>query len=206
MFDVSDLRPTIVPRSDQLNAEQLLAGPMVLTVTDVRAGSEDQPVVVHYEGDNGRPFKPCKTMRKVLILAWGPDGRQWIGKSMRVYNDTSVRFGGTEVGGIRISHMTDIERDIRVSLTATKGKKALNTVERMDPPTDAHLSAINAAATEDELRAAYMAAKGSTRDRSRLAEYAAAKDARKAAIQQPAQPDADAPDPFVAEMDAAAKA
>lgn len=122
---VEDLRPTIVPKSDQLNAEQLLGGPMVLKITDVRIGSgDDQPVVVHYEGENGRPYKPCKTMRKLLIHAYGPNGLQWIGKSLQVYNDPSVKFGGEDVGGIRISHMSDIPSGLKVSLTSTRGKKA----------------------------------------------------------------------------------
>jgi hypothetical protein len=132
-IDISDLRPTIVPKSDQLNSEQLLAGPITIAVTEVRVGSSDeQPIIIHYEGDNGRPFKPCKTMRKVLILGWGPDGRNWVGKSMTLYNDPLVKFGGAEVGGIRISHMSDIDRWIKVSLTATKGKKALHVIERLD--------------------------------------------------------------------------
>lgn len=130
MLDVSNLSPTIIPKSDQLNADQLVGGPMTVTVTDVRVtSSDDQPVVIHYQGDNGRPYKPCKTMRKVLIFAWGEDGRQWLGRSMTLYHDASVRFGNAEVGGIRISHMSDIEQTIRVNLAATKGKKALNTIE-----------------------------------------------------------------------------
>lgn len=130
MSEVADLRFTIVPKSDQLNSEQLLAGAMTVRVTDVRIGSSDeQPISVHYEGENGRPFKPCKTMRKVLIFAWGPDGREWIGRSMTLYCDPQVRFGGAEVGGIRISHMSDIAGEIKVSLTATKGKKALHTIK-----------------------------------------------------------------------------
>ncbi|MDI9680436.1 hypothetical protein [Burkholderia cenocepacia] len=128
MSDITDLRGTIVPKSDQLNAEQLLAGDLTITVTDVRMGSEDQPVILHYENDEGRPYKPCKTMRKLLIFAWGEDGRNWTGKSMTLYNDQAVRFGGMVVGGIRISHLSHIEREISLSLTATKGKKALHTV------------------------------------------------------------------------------
>ena len=120
-IDVSDLRSTIIPKSDQLNAEQLLGGPITVTITDVRIGSSaEQPISVHYEGENGRPYKPCKTMRKVLIFAWGPDGREWIGRGLTLYNDPQVKFGGDEVGGIRISHMTDIDRDVQVSLTATR--------------------------------------------------------------------------------------
>jgi hypothetical protein len=135
MRDVSDLRSTIIPKSDQLNAEQLLTGPMTITVTDVRVGAGDeQPVIVHYENDGGRPFKPCKTMRKLLVFAWGEDGRTWAGKSMTLYCDPKVKFGGEEVGGIRISHMSHIDRRLQISLTATKGKKALYVVDRLDPP------------------------------------------------------------------------
>lgn len=150
-LDVSDLRPTIVPKSDQLNADQLVAGPMTVTVTEVRvSSSDDQPVVVHYEGENGRPFKPCKTMRKVLVFAWGEDGRKWPGRSMTLYNDPSVKFGGTDVGGIRISHMSDIERDVQVSLTATKGKKALHVIKVLRAPKLSDvLAAIESAANRE---------------------------------------------------------
>jgi hypothetical protein len=50
---------------------------------------------------------------------------------MTLYHDASVLFGGQAVGGIRISHLSDIPADIRVSLAATKGKKALHTISRM---------------------------------------------------------------------------
>lgn len=131
-MDVSDLSFSIVPKSDQLNADQLVSGPLDITVTDVRVSTAaDQPVIVHFEGDGGRPYKPCKTMRKVLILAWGADGRAWRGKSMTLYHEPGVLFGGQAVGGIRISHLSDIPQDIRVSLAATKGKKALHVIHRM---------------------------------------------------------------------------
>jgi len=146
-YDVSDLRGTIVPKSDQLNSEQLMAGPITVTVRDVSIGSDDQPLVIHHDKDAQRPFKPCKTMRKVLLHAWGPDGREWAGKSMTLFNDPTVRFGGAEVGGIRISHLTDIPADIEVRLTATKGKKALHTIRRMPKPTEVSEDLQNAAQT-----------------------------------------------------------
>lgn len=159
-IEVSDLRPTIVPKSDQLNSEQLLAGPITIIVSDVRVGSEDQPVVIHYHGEGGRPFKPCKTMRKALIFAWGPDGREWVGRAMALYNDPAVKFGGEEVGGIRISHLSDVERDVQLSLTKTKGKKALHVIKAMPRPGGAMLEARNV----DELKAAFGAAYKSTSD------------------------------------------
>lgn len=145
MPDITDLRGTIVPKSDQLNAEQLLGGDMTITVTDVRIGNDEQPVIIHYEHDNGRPFKPSKTVRKILIFAWGEDGRNWIGKSMTLFNDQSVRFGGQTVGGIRVSHLSDIEREIAISLTATKGKKAQHTIQVLQVPKAATLGDVLAA-------------------------------------------------------------
>jgi hypothetical protein len=187
MYDVTDLRSTIVPKSDQLNAEQLLGGPLTVTVTDVRIGSSDeQPISIHYENDGGRPFKPCKTMRKVLVFAWGQNGRDWIGRAMTLYNDPAVKFGGMEVGGIRISHMTDIERDVQVSLTATKGKKALHTIRRLDvrkapkPDSVDHDAEIAGADTVDALKAAFAAAYRSTREKARRDGFKSAYDTRMA--------------------------
>jgi len=130
--NITNLSDTIVPKSDQTNADDLLAGPMTITVTEVRRGTEDQPVVIHYDGDGGRPFKPCKSVRKVLIFAWGEDGRQWIGRSMTIYNKMDVRFGGMQVGGIRVSHLSHIKADIQLSLTATKGKKESVIIKCLD--------------------------------------------------------------------------
>lgn len=131
--NVRDLRDTIIPKSDQLNSEQLLSGPITITVTDVRrGGGEEQPLVIHYEGEGGRPYKPCKTMRKVLVFAWGADGSQWADRSMTLFNRPDVKFGGEEVGGIRISHLSHIERDVAISLTTTRGRKEQTRIKRID--------------------------------------------------------------------------
>lgn len=131
MSDVSNLSDTIIPKSDQLNSEQLLSGPITVRINEVKRGNDDQPVVVGYDGDNGRPYKPCKSMRKVLIFAWGDDGREWVGRSMTLFNDPSVMFGGVKVGGIRISHLSHIERDIALSLTTKKGKKEAFVIKKL---------------------------------------------------------------------------
>ena len=204
---VEDLRPTIIPKSDQLNAEQLLGGPMTVTVTEVRLGSgEDQPVVVHYEGENGRPFKPCKTMRKLLIHAWGPNGRDWTGRSMTLYNDPAVKFGGEDVGGIRISHMTDIPSNITVSLTSTRGKKAKYKVERLVSGQADRLAAIARAATLEALKTAFDAATKATRNPAEREQLIAAKDKRKDELQKPASTPAFDESAFAAKLRACTSA
>lgn len=134
-MNVIDLRKTIEPKSDQLNADDLMDATKEITVTDVRLhGSEDQPVSIHYEGDDGRPYKPCKSMRRVLIACWGGQGESWIGKSIRLYADPEVKFGVQKVGGIRISHLTDIGKTRSLMLTITRARRREYTVEPMEAP------------------------------------------------------------------------
>lgn len=116
------LRDTIEPKSDQLNADDLITGPLTVRVENVKRGTTDQPVEIAIAGH--RPFRPCKSMRRVLIAAWGDHGKDWIGKSMTLYCDPDVRFGGVAVGGIRISHLSDIPGEMKMMLTTTRSKRA----------------------------------------------------------------------------------
>lgn len=127
---MTDLTPTIQAKSDQLNSDDLMAGPITIKITQVVfGGGEDQPINIRYEGDNGKPWKPCKSMRRVLVSVWGPDGSNYVGKSLTLWRDPSVKWAGVEVGGIRISHMSGIDKNISMSLTATRGSKKPFTVK-----------------------------------------------------------------------------
>lgn len=123
MSDISDLTFSIKPKSDQLNADDLLVSNKVITVSAVRIGNKENPVIINYNGDDGRPYKPCKSMRRVLIAAWGRDGSKWVGRSMKLFCDPSVVYAGQEVGGIRISELSDIPQALTMKLTATRGRK-----------------------------------------------------------------------------------
>lgn len=195
-----ELRATIVPKSDRLNADQLVVGPMDITVTEIKYGTDEKqnPIfVLHYANEAGRPFKPCKTMRRVLVAVWGDDAQSWIGRSMRVYADPRVMFGGEEVGGVRISHMTDIPgKRVELKLPATRGKRVMHTIERMEPaqsgPTLAHvLQLIAVAVNGDDMKAAKEAAK-TLKDGAdvgvALDAYKARVNALKAAAKAPAPP------------------
>jgi hypothetical protein len=143
-----DMSAAIIPKSDQLNSDDLIAGPITVTITAVTVrGGQEQPVSIHFEGDNGKPYKPCKSMSRVLVSAWGPDSSKYVGRSMALYRDPSVKWAGMEVGGIRISHMSDIAETMTMALTATKGSRKPFMVKplaaREKPPTlDSVLAAI----------------------------------------------------------------
>lgn len=119
-----DLSKTIEAKSDQLNADDLIAGSRTIKITGVKiVDSETQPVHIHYEGDEGKPYKPNKGMRRALIQLWGVNGKDYIGRSITLFRESSVRFAGSEVGGIQISHVSHIDKPERVLLTVSRGKK-----------------------------------------------------------------------------------
>ena len=126
-----DLSETIAPRSDQLNAEDLLSGPRVFTVEKVTGGTAEQPVSIHLAEMPGRPFKPSKTVRRILVAAWGGKGDAYVGRRMQLYRDPEVRFGGESVGGIRVSHLSHIDGRLTLALTVTRGKRAQHVVDQL---------------------------------------------------------------------------
>ena len=116
------LRDTIEPKSDQLNYDDVMTAAITDKVVGLAMGTPDQPVIVRLE--RHRDYKPCKSMRRVLIAAWGDQGKDWIGKRMTLVGDSSVMFGGVAVGGIRISHLSGIEKPLTIKLTTTRSKRA----------------------------------------------------------------------------------
>lgn len=127
---MTDLTDTIVPKSDQLNADDLIGGPRTIAVTGVkRADSPEQPIAISFDGDNGKPYRPCKSMRRVLVMVWGADGAAYVGRRMTLFRDPGVQFGGQQVGGIRISHMSHIDKAVTMALTATRANRKPFTVK-----------------------------------------------------------------------------
>lgn len=153
-----DMTETIAPRSDQLNAEDFLAGPATVTITKVSKGDAEQPVnVVTAEYGNGRPYKPCKSMRRVMVAAWGPDASTYAGKRMTLYRDPAVTFGKDTPGGIRISHMSDLNKPLNIALTVTRGRRATYTVQPLTEPAPARRQATPKADPSAEAVAAFAA-------------------------------------------------
>ncbi len=151
---MSDMTKATAPKSDQLNSDDMIAGPRTITVTKVAIkDSPEQPVSIFFNGDNNKPYKPCKSMSRVLVETWGPDANKYIGRSMTLYRDPDVTWGGMKVGGIRISHLSDIAAAKTMALTATKQTRKPFTVKPLvggpatsKPPTPETLEAGNLAA------------------------------------------------------------
>ncbi len=153
-----NLSTTITPKSDQLNADDLIGGPRTVRITDVQAGaSPEQPVNIHFDGDTGRPYKPGKSMRRVLVAMWGADSKAYLDKRITLYNDPTITFGPEKTGGIRISHASGIDAPLEIALTVKKGKRKPHTVTPLPDFTSA-LETLKTAATTgaDALKAAFL--------------------------------------------------
>lgn len=119
----NDMSCVIIPRSDQQNADDFVSGPRTFTIerVEIRPGTE-QPVSIWLNGED-RPWKSCKSMNRCLVILWGPDTKQYIGRSLTLFRDPTAKFAGAEVGGIRISHMSHIDREHTIALTISKGNR-----------------------------------------------------------------------------------
>jgi hypothetical protein len=154
-----DLTQSLAPRSDQINADDLIAGPQTFTIREVVKGKAEQPLdFLLVETD--RAYRPGVIMRRLIASAWGTDGDAYPGRRLTVYRDPSIRFGSAVVGGIRISHMSHIDKPVSEKIQVTRGKRETFTVQPLveeagPTPTelaDQILDGIKDSTTEAEVR------------------------------------------------------
>lgn len=161
-MDISD---SLAANSNQQNYDEFLAGPKTVTVSEVKKGSAEQPVEVHLVEFPGKPFKPAKTVRRLLAKVWGTDASQWAGRRLTIYGDPEVRYGGKAVGGLRVSHVSHIDKPVEVLLTESRGKKRSHTVHPLAEtapttytPSQDFLALMSSASTGDEKNAIWQQA------------------------------------------------
>lgn len=129
-MDEKDVTRAIQPKSDQLNADSLITGPRTIRIRDVTVNADaEQPIWISFDGDDGKPWKPCKTAARCLASIWGANAAQWVGMHCTIYNDPTVTWAGAAVGGIRISHMEGLDKPRQLQLTKTRGKKGAVTIQ-----------------------------------------------------------------------------
>ena len=132
---MADITDTLAPKSDQLNADDLQTGPRTFTVerVEVHRGDE-QPVHIHLAEYPGRPWKPSKSMRRVIAAAWGTESNAYPGRHVTLHRNPDVTYGGKAVGGIEISALSHLEKPLTMALTAKRGRKRSFTAQPL--PTD----------------------------------------------------------------------
>ncbi|MEZ2373098.1 hypothetical protein [Arthrobacter sp. RCC_34] len=122
-----DITESLAPKSDQLDAVELVT-PRTFTIEKVTPNNAEQPWNFHLAGFP-RPWRPAKSMLRVIAKAWGTDATKYAGRSVTLFCDPTVQFGGQAVGGVRISHMSHIDGPLKMPLLIKRGKSAIYVVE-----------------------------------------------------------------------------
>lgn len=120
-----DISATLEAKSDQLNATDIIGAEPIIRIRSVEIKqSAEQPIWIYFDGDNNKPWKPSKGMRRILAAAWGRDSDAWIGKHAQLMFEPTVVYAGKEVGGIRIKSLSDIPAaGINCALTISQKKR-----------------------------------------------------------------------------------
>lgn len=119
---MDDITDTLAPKSDQLDAIELINGPRTFTVERVvvKKGAE-QPVSVFFV-EFPRPWRPSTNQRRVLAFCWGKHSSEWPGKHLTLFRDPDVVYGGKKVGGIRIQALSHIDGPQSVPILEGQGR------------------------------------------------------------------------------------
>lgn len=134
MVSREEFLSTTQAKSDQINAVDLLGGPLVGRITEIRlTGSADQPVSIYIDS-HPQPWKPSKTSRRVLAACWADaEPSEWVGRYVVLFNDPTVRWAGKAEGGIRTSHLSHISDTKTIMVNETRGKKKAEIVKPYKP-------------------------------------------------------------------------
>ena len=126
-----DIEKACLPKIDHLTYNHVKLGAIIAKVAKVRKGkSKERPIQIDFEphercvDQDGKPlhYLPCKGMIRVLVDAWGKNGREdWIGKSMELFGNPEVIYAGKKKGGIQISRLSHIEKPRETQLTISQG-------------------------------------------------------------------------------------
>ena len=161
-----DIADTIAPKSDQINADDLIGGPQIITVVEVIVRGGDQPVDIVTAETPGRAYRPNKSMRRVLIAAWGKQSSSYAGGRIELTRDPLVQWAGEPVGGVKITGLSRLDKPMKIALTAKRGQRNLHTVQPLpdapQQPAQITPDEVTACTTEDELRALYKATSDET--------------------------------------------
>ena len=73
-------------------------------------------------------------MLRILMATWGEETELWRGHRVTLFLDPEVMFGGDKVGGIRISHLSHLDKPLLTKVTKKRGRKENFTVQPLTEP------------------------------------------------------------------------
>ena len=169
---MTDIGDTIHASSDQINATDLVGGPITVTIGGVDVDTKkQQPVDIHLVEIPNRVYRPNKGMRKGLIACWGNKSAEYAGRRLTLYYDPDTMWKGKKVGGIKISHASHISEPVEFSLLVARNPVPHSIKPLPDTPAPPPIPAFE---SEDEARTYWIKRRDEGADPAELAAIQAA--------------------------------
>ena len=132
---ITDISAYVQAKSDQINAADLVGGPItarIRAVVDDGAGTAR----VWLDGHD-RYWRASKGMLRVMADLWGGNPTAWIGQWVRLYREPTIEYGGEPLGGVRLCGVSGIDRPRTAAVTEKRGKKKVYKLDPITPPAPA---------------------------------------------------------------------
>jgi len=125
------LAAATAPKSDQLNADDLILANKIIRINKVLVNLqlESHKIWIHFDGDQGKPWKPSKSMARVLGEILGGDFDAWIGQHIELFRNKEITFGKEKCGGIQIAAMSALNNPVTVMVTTKRSVKSKITIQ-----------------------------------------------------------------------------
>jgi hypothetical protein len=127
----------------------VIHGPFTGRITSVQeCNVYDRPgLEIKFEGCK-KSYFPCLTVRKLLAAFMPKDLKQWPGIHLRIFADTSVKFGPEATGGVRLEAASCLTKPFSMSVCMgrrrqTQVVKPLKISEPQEPPAKAATGAVD---------------------------------------------------------------
>ena len=131
-----NIREFITIKSDRMNYEDFITGPQSFTIE--RLGKKNDQgndrLLIFMKGRPDTPFWVPKGMAKCLAnpSGWGnAPFSEWIGRSMTLFGEPTVVYGGKELGGVRISHISHIDAPYTTKISLRRGVRIDYEIQKM---------------------------------------------------------------------------
>jgi len=132
----TDISKALQAKSDQLNADDLIGREMHVKITGVNYDEDrkQQKLWIYYDQDpeQKKPWKPCKSMLRILAYIWTTDAEKYVGRELLLYRDESVKYAGEEVGGIRVKAASHISSAQTIRVALTKHSKKAHYIDKLE--------------------------------------------------------------------------
>ncbi len=102
---LSDAFPSLYLKGDDVKGRELTATIAAVKMEEIKAGDQtegDTKPVLHFREADIKAMVLNVTNADAISEGYGDETDAWVGKTIVIYHDPSIKFAGKKVGGVRV--------------------------------------------------------------------------------------------------------